>query len=28
VLPGHGDPTSVAHEKRHNPFVPAAASHD
>lgn len=28
VLPGHGDPTSVAHEKRHNPFVPAAGIHD
>ena len=23
VYPGHGDPTTVAHERRHNPFVPA-----
>lgn len=22
VLPGHGDPTTVGHERRHNPFVP------
>ena len=28
VLPGHGDPTTVAREKRHNPFVPAAGSLD
>lgn len=24
VYPGHGEPTTVAHERRHNPFVPAA----
>ncbi len=23
VYPGHGQPTTVAHERRHNPFVPA-----
>jgi hydroxyacylglutathione hydrolase len=23
VLPGHGEPTTVGHERRHNPFVPA-----
>ena len=23
VFPGHGEPTTVAHERRHNPFVPA-----
>jgi glyoxylase-like metal-dependent hydrolase (beta-lactamase superfamily II) len=26
VLPGHGDPTTVGHERRHNPFVPGASS--
>jgi glyoxylase-like metal-dependent hydrolase (beta-lactamase superfamily II) len=26
VLPGHGDPTTVGHERRHNPFVPDAAA--
>ena len=24
VLPGHGEPTTVGHERRHNPFVPGA----
>jgi glyoxylase-like metal-dependent hydrolase (beta-lactamase superfamily II) len=31
VLPGHGPPTTVGHERRHNPFVPdrfAAARED
>jgi glyoxylase-like metal-dependent hydrolase (beta-lactamase superfamily II) len=23
VFPGHGEPTTVGHERRHNPFVPA-----
>jgi glyoxylase-like metal-dependent hydrolase (beta-lactamase superfamily II) len=26
VLPGHGEPTTVGQERRHNPFVPDAAS--
>lgn len=25
VLPGHGDPTTVGRERRHNPFVPDAS---
>ena len=25
VLPGHGEPTTVGHERRHNPFVPDVA---
>ena len=27
ILPGHGDPTTVGHERRHNPFVPDSAPH-
>lgn len=26
VLPGHGEPTTVGHERRHNPFVPDPAA--
>ena len=26
VCPGHGGPTTVGHEKRHNPFVPAGVA--
>jgi glyoxylase-like metal-dependent hydrolase (beta-lactamase superfamily II) len=26
VFPGHGEPTTVGHERRHNPFVPARSS--
>jgi glyoxylase-like metal-dependent hydrolase (beta-lactamase superfamily II) len=28
VLPGHGPPTTVGHERRHNPFVPGRPGED